>query len=251
MHEYSQWEFLLDGNMQEFRNLSQRRGTRFFDVQGGIDDWLDCPNDDFRMTTLYCDENDDGNIAWQVGNELISLFNGASILFKRNYRKASIYGLLSNGRGSLSHSWQASHDSSKPPALLGAPKCSSEEVEAELNQAKILGIKFWLLHLATVNQDVYFILKYLDREPNWTNYNSLLETIEFFAKKNSFELPLTHGERKDFGNTANNFSLSGFDSRHGFKELAKKKCPKPMSIIDGYNIITKAAKSYLKFMYLS
>lgn len=249
--KYSDWEFLLDGDTQEFRDLAQCRGTRLLDIYGGIDDWLDCPNDDFRMITLYCDGEANPSVVWPVGNELISLFNGASVLFKKDYKKASIYKLLHNGCEASSPPSLGWQDILMPPALLGPPGCSPDQLAKELCQAKALGVKFQLIHLATENQDVYFILKYLDMEAGWATYYRLLEVIEFFAAKNSVDLAIADGRRRSFANTANNFSLSGFDSRHGFKELAKANNTASMSIGEGYTLVVDAAKRYLKSVYFS
>lgn len=247
MADNSQWEFLLIGDSQEFRNLAQKRGTRLFDIRGGVDDWLDCPNDDFRMTTLYCDEHNDAKIAWQVGAELVSLFNGASVLFKREYNRASIYKLLSSGCEAPS----PREVGPAVPALLGHPKCSPEELREECKQAKKLGVKFHLLNLATFNEDVYFILKYFAMEPDWATYANILQTIDTFAKRHPFKSPLTSSERNRFGATVNNFSMSGFNSRHGFMELAKKKFSHPpFSINEGYDIVAREAISYLNSKYL-
>jgi hypothetical protein len=87
MADYSDWEFLLDGDTQEFRGLVCKRGTKLFNVYGGVDHLHDCPNEDFRMTTLYNEGEIDPNVVWQVGYELLSLFNGASLLFQKKYSK--------------------------------------------------------------------------------------------------------------------------------------------------------------------
>ena len=249
MTEISGWEYLLHGDTQEFRNLAPRRGTRLLNIYGGVDDWLDCPDDDFRMTTLYSDGESNRNVVWQVGNELISLFNGASVLFQKDYRKATIYKLLYNGREASSAPDQGTQDLLVPPALLGPPECSPEQLAEEFSHAKLLGIRFQLIHLATENQDVYYILKYLDMEAGWATYYKLLEAIEFFASKNSVDLRIADSKRRSFANTANNFSLSGFDSRHGFKELAKANNTASMSINEGYRLVANTAKRYLKSMY--
>jgi hypothetical protein len=217
-------------------------------IYGGVDDWLDCPCDEFRMTTLYSEGESNSSVVWQVGNELISLFNGASVLFQKDYRKASIYKLLYNGREASSAPDEGSLDLLVPTALLGPPECSPEELSDEFSHAKLLGIRFQLIHLATENEDVYFILKYLDMEAGWSTYYKLLEAVEFFAAKNSVDLGIDR-RRRSFTNTANNFSLSGFDSRHGFKERAKENNTPSMSIHEGYRFVTNLAKRYLKTMY--
>ena len=56
------------------RPLASTYRSIYVNIYGGIDDWLDCPNDDFRMTTLYCEGESDAEVIWQLGYELISLF---------------------------------------------------------------------------------------------------------------------------------------------------------------------------------
>jgi hypothetical protein len=87
MAHFSDWEFMLNGDTQEFRNLVCEPGTKLFNLYGGVDHWLDCPTDDFRMTTIYCEGEIDAEVAWQVGHELLSLFNGASVLFRESLIK--------------------------------------------------------------------------------------------------------------------------------------------------------------------
>jgi hypothetical protein len=244
MADYSDWEFLLDGDTQEFRGLVSQPGTKLFNVYGGVDHWHDCPSDDFRMTTLFSEGESDPNVVWQVGYELLSLFNGASLLYQKEYRKASIHKLLHN-------ECEIAHVAPKgSSALLGRPNCSPQLLKEELTNAKRSSIKFQLIHLATENKDVYFILKYLDMEAGWVTYYKLLEAIEHFAKNSSVDLGIEESSRRSFTNTANNFSLSGFDSRHGFKELTKKNNTAAMTIYEGHKFITDLAQKYLMLTHL-
>ncbi len=230
MSKFSDWEFLLDGNSQEFKQLSTESGSFYFNIYGGVDHWLDCPNDDFRMTSLYCEGEDDASVVWQLGHELVSLYNGASILFSKSYQKASIFKLLNN---------ESPVDYVAPSgasALLGKPSgFNQHRINQEYeNGAKSSG-KFPLIHLATENKDIYFILKYLDMPENWTTYYKLMEAVVTFAKEKSIDLETIKSERKAFTNTSNNFSLSGFDSRHGFKEVTKSNNTSAMSLQDRTN----------------
>lgn len=234
---------MLNGDPQEFRQRASEIGSYYFNIYGGIDHWLDCPNDDFRMTTLYCENETDPNVVWQVGYELISLFNGASILFRKGYRKASIFKLL------YKESPVDLMPSRGAAALLGKPPVSQHRINEEYENGAKSNIKFSLMHLATENKDVYFILKYLDMESSWSTYYKLMEAIETFTKKKDVELNTSKKERKRFTNTANNFSLSGFDSRHGFKEAVKKNNTESMSIDEGYNFVTSMAKAYFQKAY--
>lgn len=239
----SDWEFMLDGDTRDFRSFASQRSTRLFNIYGGVDEWLDCLNNDFRMTTLYTEEETDPYVVWQVGYELVSLFNGASVLFEKDYRRASVYKLLQNGREVMF----------TPPrgtsALLGRPNCTDIQLAEEFAHAKRSSRRLQLVHLATENQDVYLILKYLGMDAGWVTYYKLWESLEQFANTNALDLGVQASKRRSFTNTANNFSLSGFDSRHGFKELTKMNNTESMTIEAGHGFVTDLAKKYLSLMY--
>jgi hypothetical protein len=75
---YADWEFSISGNPHELLELSRTRGTDYFRIGGGIDYQNDCHNDDYRLTTMFAQDESDAHIVWQVGYELVGLFNGAS-----------------------------------------------------------------------------------------------------------------------------------------------------------------------------
>lgn len=243
MSKFLDWEFLLDGDIQEFRQRALEFSSFYFNIYGGVDHWLDCPNDDFRMTSVYCDGETDPQVVWQIGYELISLFNGASILFNKNYRKVSIFQLQ----------YQETSVVFTPPksisALLGKPPVDQYLINDAFQNGAKSSIKFPLIHLSTENKDVYFFLKYLDMESSWTTYYKLMEAVETFAKEKNIDLQTVIKKRKSFTNTANNFSLSGFDSRHGFKEVASQNRTASMSIDEGYDFVTSMVKTYLNKVY--
>lgn len=245
MSKFSDWEFMLNGDPQEFRQKSSKVGSYYFNIYGGVDHWLDCPNDDFRMTTLYCEDETDPKIVWQIGYELISLFNGASVLLNKNYYKASIFKLLYQEK-EVDYFPQ-----NNVPALLGKPSASQRRIDEEFQSGAKSDIKFPLIHFATENEDVYFILKYLDMEPSWITYYKLMEAVETFSKSKGIELGTNRNDQKRFTNTANNFSLSGFDSRHGFKEITKQNNTKSMTIDEAYEFVSGMAKEFLKKAYFS
>lgn len=249
MSKFSDWEFLLDGNVQEFRCRSERRGSFYFNVYGGVDDWLDCKNNDFRMTTYYCEGEVDPKLVWQVGHELVSLFNGASILFDKEYHKASIFSLLYQGQKTNPMDYSPAANS---VAMLGRPEGFNRyQIDEEVKSARQSCNKLYLMHLATENKDVYFILKYLDMPEGWVTYYKLMEALETFGKEKEVDLEVVQSERKMFTNTANNFSLSGFDSRHGFKAIVKRNRTTSMSLEDAHSFITSMAKTYLNKVYFS
>lgn len=79
------------------------------------------------------------------------------------------------------------------------------------------------------------------------NYYKILESIEEFAKKYSLNIhSKTEAKRKSFTNTANNYSLSGLNSRHGFKDFIKENKTPAMTLTDAHNFISTIAKEYLQ-----
>lgn len=239
MSHYSAWEFLLDGDTQDFRSLSEMPGTSYFRIYGGIDHWNDCRNDDFRMTTIYCQGVTDPTVAWQIGYELLSFFNGASSLFRYGYKKASINRLLHDGK-------EVDYVAPMPvKALLGPAPISRYQIDEQITKSAKSTPRYPLLHLATENEDVVMILKYLNMEPGWVTYYKLLEAVEEFAKVRGVNLGTDTAARKAFTNTANNFSLSGFDSRHGFKEVVKENKTRAMTLEEAHEFIFNVVKSFL------
>lgn len=239
LSDCSTWEFLLDGDTQDFRNLSEKPGTSYFNIYGGIDHWNDCRNDDFRMTTIYCQGESDPAVVWQIGYELLSFFNGASALFRYGYQKATINRILYDGR-------DLDYVAPIPvKALLGKAPIPRYQINDQIKKSANSSPRFPLLHLATENADVAMILKYLDMEYGWVTYYKVLEAAEGFAKAKGVNIGIDRAARTAFTNTANNFSLSGFDSRHGFKEVVKENRTRAMSLNEAHEFIFNVVKSFL------
>lgn len=234
---------MVDGNPHLLRGLTGQMGTAYFSLSGGVDHYHDCQNDDFRVKTLNAQNETDPYIVWQVGQELMNLLNGAFTVYNIGVRKFSIHRLL--------HQEQAvSHQQVQAYAgLLGKPQFSQARLDKELGHARKLYLEFVLLHLATENQDVYFILKYLSMKPGWVTYYALMESIEESAKAKGITLATNIATQKSFTNTANNFSLSGFDARHGFKQVVKANKTSSMTLEDGLRFVTSMAKEYIEKAY--
>ncbi|PPD11291.1 hypothetical protein, partial [Methylophilus sp.] len=84
-------------------------------------------------------------------------------------------------------------------------------------------------------------------ELNWVTLYKILETLETLMKQDSFASPISSTDRKEFTNSANNFSIVGLDSRHGYKLVSKQNKTKAMSLSDGEAMLISAAVQYLKF----
>jgi hypothetical protein len=167
----NEWEFSLRGLPQTLWELSQKIGSSYFHIYEVIDFYNDCSLNEYRLKSIYCNNEDDYQAVWQIGYELISLFNGACSLFSSNFREIGIEQLWNNG---LKQDYYENLDDF---GLLGKPDISEEVVAYELEKAKS-DIRFVLLNKATEDEGVRLILKYFNMEKNWVTYaNSNLKCI--------------------------------------------------------------------------
>ena len=239
----NEWEFLLKGNPQFLRGLSETRGSHYFHLYEVLNHHLDCSVDDYRMKSVYCNSETDLNLVWQVGYELISLFNGAASLFDVNHWKIEIEKLWNEER---EVDWVGKIDAA---GLLGKPDLNRMQIQKEHESSQLEDDRFGFVNLATENEDIYFILKYFGMEPSWSTYYKLLETMESYATEAKIDLQIVPAERKSFTNVANNFSLSGLNSRHGFKQVVKTNKTQQMTLETAHQFIRKIARTYIKSKY--
>jgi hypothetical protein len=233
------WEFYLDGDSRYFRGYSEARGNLYFDISGGIDHHNDCMNDDFRLSSVYFDDEDDPEVVWQIGYELASLYNGVSSILAEGTRKLELADLLHNGTRV-----------NKPQkrnivALLGKPSISNYLYNKEFEKVQRSDVRFFMMNLATEREDAYLILKYFDIEGSYINYYKILETLEALSKKTDIPISVDKKLRKAFTNTANNYTLSGLDSRHGFKQAVKENKTPSMELPEAHSFVASIAKEYL------
>jgi hypothetical protein len=241
--KYWNWELLISGNSNDLRQLTSGHQSHYIVFSGGVDDWLDCPNDDFRISSIYLGDDDDAHTVSQVGYELLSLFNGASILFQRSRRKLELHGIVRDG------STERLHERGAGVGLLERPNIDDAHFEDFLQVARAHDARTFLLMLATECEDVYQILKYFDMSLDWVTFYKLLESVESHAEAGKIDLKIDKAQRTAFTNTANNYSLSGFESRHGFKQIVKQNKTASMSIDQAYAFIAGIAKQYLGAKY--
>ncbi len=231
------WEFLLIGSPNDLCSLSNSRSGHYFHIYNLPDDLLDCDVDDYRMKSIYCNNETDLEIVWQIGYELISLFNGAARLRDVNFRKLEIDRL-----------WNKEQDVEYRPnqnliGMLGKPDLPRHQIAEQMcrtnNDDRLV-----FLNLATEHEDVYLLLKLFDLEPSWINNYKIMETVESLAIREELDLQICKSTRKSFTNVANNFSISGFDSRHGFKEVVKINKTAVLTLNEANIFIRDIATSY-------
>lgn len=239
MTDAVKWEFYLNGDSQLFREYAEGRENLYFDITGGVDHQNDCMNDDFRLSSIYFDDEDDPEVVWQTGYELASLYNGVSSILSKDVRKLELAELLHDGVRV-----------GKPSkinilALLGKPNISYYLYNQEFEKVKKSDVRFFMMSLATEREDAYLILKYFAVEGSYINYYKTLETLEALSKKTGIAISVDKKLKQAFTNTANNYTLSGLDSRHGFKQAVKENKTPSMELSEAHSFIASIAQEYL------
>ena len=238
----SDWEVQIDGgNPMWLHQLAGRNDMRgHFSLWGGVDDWLDCRNDYFSFSSLYFkDIQGDYDLAWQIAHELMSIFNGAFAIFSPGFIKFRVSAVLHNGKNT------SYVEKRNALALLGPLPSRPTRSRAVEETDEI----FRVVALACEQKDAYFITKLFEQEGNWTTYYKILETIESFTTIHGLDIKIDKTQKKSFELTANNFSLTHFDSRHGFKQQVKEIKTPAMTIESAYKFISNYAVKYLVARY--
>jgi hypothetical protein len=244
MAERADFEVMLNGDSRDLRHFSERGvSTKYFHIWGGIDHHNDCPSDFFSFNSIYFENEDDENLIWQVAYELVSLFNGAAKLHWREYRPLSIHRLLLND---IPLNFR---EPMTPLSLLRRPSISPNRWSEEMGRALQSSVRMGLIILATENEDVYMLLKQFEMGSSWVDYYRIMETIDSHARIKGIAIGENKKERESFTFTANNYSLTGFDSRHGFKDKVKSSKLPVMKIEQAHDFVSRMCKSYLQQAY--
>ncbi|MFR0675504.1 hypothetical protein ACLUUI_16150 [Enterobacterales bacterium AW_CKDN230030176-1A_HGKHYDSX7] len=236
------WEaHLTGGNPAVLHQLVNRNvGSGHFWLWGGINDHLDCRDNNFSFSSAHFDDFDeDPDLAWQVAHELLSLFNGALSLILDQQYPFRIGALLHNGRN-LNYAEKLT-----APGLLGALPPSAKRGREHEDSSLV----FRLLSLACEHQDAFHLVKLFELPGGWTSYYKILETLESYTTMYGLNVPVDQKIKKSLELTANNFSISGFDSRHGFKQQVKKIKTASLTIEEARPFIIDYARKYLAVRY--
>lgn len=242
MSTTNNWEvYLTGGNPSVLHQLVNRNvASGHFWLWGGINEHLDCRDNNFSFSSAHFEDiGEDPDLAWQVAHELLSLFNGALSLVLDQQFPFRIEELLHHGRKlNYVHKRTA-------PALLGAlPPSAKRGWEHEGSS-----LVFRLLALACEHQDAFHLVKLFELPGGWTSYYKILETLESYTTMHGLSVPVDQKIKKSFELTANNFSISGFDSRHGFKQQVKQIKTASLTIEEARAFILGYARKYLAARY--
>ena len=236
----NQWEFLLSGGSYPLLDsMCSFSNSAYFQVYEELDFMNDCSVQDYRFISIYCNDESDSDDVWQIGYELVSLFNGAHRLFRHDSQKVWIEQLwLDGSRQNFCENYGISGLLGRPNTTDGAMATKLVETQSD-NALK-------LLMKATEHEDFYLLLKYFDMEQNWVTYYKILETVETWSRKKGQKLCVDSDKRKQFTNVANNYSLSGVHARHGFKANLKKNKTPAMSLSEAHDFIRDLVEQYVQ-----
>lgn len=226
----NEWEFLLTSPSLQLRSCAHLNNPYFF-VYEESDSMNDCWTNRFKFQSAYCDNESDQRIVWQIGYELLSLFNGACLLFDKNFSKEKIEELSNDG-----------------DRQEYCPDNGLFNFLEKPEDTNILGINnhhLSLLNKATEDVGIYLILKYFDMGQNWLTYYKILESVEELSKNENIILNIESDAKRRFHNVANNYSLSNIHARHGFKKNQKTNRTPIMDINEAHTFIRHVAKQYV------
>ena len=238
------WQVKLSGNPQDLRHLHDGPGgADFFRIWGGIDEWHDCPNDEFFFNSSYFAYQNEPSAVINIAQELVNLFNSASELFDQGYYKLKISGVYFKGRQVTIRQLPTGC------GLLGRQPMSPGKWNEMMQTAIQSGARLPVMLLATENEDVQHLLRYMALPADWGNYYKLLETLETYADRKGKPFPKKTAARSAFTNNANNYSVVGLGARHGFQEVNRPNPVKPMSLEEAHTFISGVCKLYLNTFY--
>lgn len=216
----STYNFLVYGNPAYSRSLADSSTiTKYFDITGGVDHYLDCPNDDFRLNSAIFNYANDNNTICQLGYELVSIFNSIHKVFCfKDFRRLPL-----RVEGFYLKDTIATLE--RKDTRFSINNFSHDEIElVEDVKSEILGLGdpsiFHFLLMSLIREDIYLILKLIDRidlvSDDWSQIYKIFETIENLESITSIGTQIDMILKRKFKNSANNFSITGIDSRHGY-----------------------------------
>lgn len=241
MDDILKWQFCINGHPQRLRQDSEHMRSRYFGIHGGIDHWHDCRNDDFRLSSVYFEEQNDPELVWQLGYELTSLFNGVSKILDQKHLPISLEKLLLNNSPVVAQKPEKEYIL----ALLNSPQTLSiEAIQQELDLSK-KDPRTYMLNLATEREDVYLLLKYFEMPLDWVGLYKIFETLKNFSHLTKLPFNPDESAKSSFTFTANKYQYSGLLSRHGFTTAIKNAKTPTMTLDEAYAFVSNLAKEYL------
>lgn len=245
--------FSVSGNPITFRNLAETRMSTFFNISGGIDHYHDCPNDDFRLASCLFDTSsiDDYEI-WQLGHELVSLYNAIGNIFSIDPQLMSLLDLYTEDKREYCNDKIVNSTYSIFDACKKSDKDSFLSEIIKLKESPL--IYLCILIASLKREDIYLILKQLnglntqDKAP-WAVYYKIKETIINLAKLPNVNITLNFDKKKmsALGYMSNNYSQTGLNSRHGYVG-GNNPSNNVINIEEAHDLVADMAKQYINIL---
>ncbi|MFN3152470.1 hypothetical protein, partial [Bremerella sp.] len=176
---------------------------------------------------------------WQIGHELVSLFNGTNRLLGRRFRSQSVDAV-----------YDGQHPIRPQENLQFVGVLQDANQNAKLPPDYVNQINSdpsaCLIHTAKTEFGIYIVLKHLKLPPNWVTLYKTLETTEAIARNDGVTLNIDTELRRAFTNSANNFSIVEFESRHGYAPGGKENKTARMSISDAAEFVISVCRQYIQ-----
>lgn len=218
----------------------------------------DCPSGDYRFNTLHCNGISDPELAWAIGLELINILRGLFTIFYGEEERSFFKIERMIDEASPAHTY--------PNSTLGHNINIKPQIYKSLRDNLIINLDYKerllyekntksnvfnsSLYLAQENIGVYLLLKYFSEPLTWSSLYKIMETLDTLEKNHDkgWKNTYTATDKRKFTNPANNYSLIGIDSRHGFKpDSMSANTSTAMTLIEAKNMFIESVKSYLNF----
>lgn len=215
-------------------------------------------SEDHRFNTFHCNNIADDKSAWLVGLELTSLLRGLITIFygEQYQRNINLERMKKDGEPSVDYpKYGFGNDVSIPADIyqkMGGNLFQNLDFteRKEYRENAKTNVFNSSLYLAQDNIGLYLIIKYFSQPLTWVNLYRIMETFETLKNHHDkdWNTTYTKSKIKQFSNPANDFSVIGIDSRHGFTptSLMPNTGPK-MGLNEAKTMFIECAKSYLHF----
>ena len=102
------------------------------------------------------------------------------------------------------------------------------------------------IHLAKTEYGIYVLLKHLDLPVSWVTLYKTLETAEKISQHEGITLQLDRKSRTAFTNSANNFEIVEFESRHNYAPGGKENKTAKMTIVEAEKFVVDVCRRYVR-----
>ena len=188
---------------------------------------------DFCFKSWLCNNETDPQSVWQIAYDLIGLLNGALLLYAPVMYPQSIESILQNDTPIDRY------------ADLSLPYYVYEEAQEMLPEIKDRlpvpnTAAFRLVQESLKNDGLYILVRLLGLAPSWVTLYQVYETVKHLSPRSIKDRDIiSASEDEKFRFTANNFSASGLESRHGMVGQKPRDHTKFIPLGEAKNIVRR------------